>query len=83
MVCHGIQKKMMFESSSVVSSFDFSVDQCISKRVPSTGLNLKEIILIEDEFTKHTLEVFVRFASVEDYDLALKHNWHLMGIRLD
>lgn len=45
------------------------------------GLHLKEVKLIFDKVTNQTLEAFVRFSSVRDYDSALKHNWHLMGIR--
>lgn len=46
-----------------------------------SGLHLIEVKLILDKVTSQTLEAFVRFSSVRDYDSALKHNWHLMGIR--
>lgn len=47
-----------------------------------SGLHLKEVILKQDPLTHHTLEAFIRLSSVADFDTALKHNWHLMGIRL-
>lgn len=58
--------------------FEFHLDAHIS----FSGLRLKKINMIYDKFTHQTLEAFVRFSSIEDYDSALKRNWQLMGTRL-
>lgn len=45
------------------------------------GLKLGAIGLVLDKLTGHTLEAFVRFETSEDFDLALKRNWQMMGER--
>ncbi|XP_055294776.1 G-rich sequence factor 1-like [Sitodiplosis mosellana] len=45
------------------------------------GLKLDAIGLILDKSTDHTLEAFVRFETSDDFDLALKRNWKVMGNR--
>lgn len=47
----------------------------------SKGLQIDDIGLILDETTSHTLEAFVRFATSDDFDMALKRNWEIMGNR--
>lgn len=44
-------------------------------------LKIADIGLILDESTSHTLEAFVRFASSDDFDMALKRNWEIIGNR--
>lgn len=46
-----------------------------------SGLRIIEIGLVLDEKLNHTLEAFVLFASSDDFDLALKRNWEIMGNR--
>lgn len=48
---------------------------------PSAGLKLDEVGLVLDISTDHTLEAFVRFETSDDFDLALKRNWEIMGNR--
>lgn len=45
------------------------------------GLKLDTIGLVLDKSTDHTLEAFVRFETSNDFDLALKRNWEIMGNR--
>lgn len=45
------------------------------------GRKIETIGLIMDKSNNHTLEAFVRFATSDDFDLALKRNWELMGNR--
>lgn len=47
----------------------------------STGLQIDDIGLILDETTSHTLEAFVLFAQSNDFDMALKRNWDILGNR--
>lgn len=92
--CHGIPKKLTFGSFSMVkrniSSFsDFSLIKLKTEKnsielfvhVCVAGLKLDAIGLVLDKTTNHTLEAFVRFATSNDFDLALKRNWELMGNR--
>lgn len=44
-------------------------------------LKIDGIGLILDETTSHTLEAFVRFATGDDFDMALKRNWDIIGNR--
>lgn len=46
-----------------------------------SGLKLDRIGLVLDKSTDHTLEAFVRFENSDDFDLALKRNWEIMGNR--
>ncbi|XP_031625949.1 uncharacterized protein LOC116342460 [Contarinia nasturtii] len=45
------------------------------------GLSLDDIGLVLDPANDHTLEAFVRFSTSDDFDLALKRNWEIMGNR--
>lgn len=45
------------------------------------GLKFDAIGLVLDKSTDHTLEAFVRFETSDDFDLALKRNWEIMGNR--